>query len=118
MSEQSISRDEIQSKILIKALENSEFRQQLLSNPTAAKEAVEQEIGQKLPDAFNVKVLQETEDTVYLVMPCIPDASGELSDAELEAVAGGSRKKNCVTGATIRVDCAFGSVCVLTNKGL
>jgi hypothetical protein len=86
------------------------FRQELLNNSDAAKEEIEKELGQKLPVGFQIKVLQETDNMAYLVLPVIPAVKDELSEEQLEAVAGGG---DCsVVGVTISVDCKLGSVCV------
>ena len=52
------------------------------------KATFEQESGQRLPADLEVRVLEETEGTVYLVLPP-KRAPGELSDADLDSVAGG-----------------------------
>jgi len=45
----------------------------------------------RLPEAIRVVAVEETADTIYLVLPGASPAGegGELSDRELEAVAGG-----------------------------
>jgi hypothetical protein len=53
---------------------------------------IEQELGTGVPAQVQIRVVEETPDTTYLVLP--PSASpsgqgGELSDRDLEAVAGG-----------------------------
>jgi hypothetical protein len=58
--------------------------------PTLA--AVEQELGSRLPEGVRGVTVEETADTIYLVLPSTPMAGGEggaLSDLELESVAGG-----------------------------
>jgi hypothetical protein len=53
---------------------------------------VEQELGAQLPSGVRVQVVEETADTVVLVIPPSSQAGGdegELSDSELESVAGG-----------------------------
>lgn len=60
------------------------FRQALLKNPKAA---VEKEFGVALPAGRKLKVVEENATTNYLVLPAT--SSDELSEAELEAVAGG-----------------------------
>ena len=52
---------------------------------------VEQELATQLPEGVEVRVVEESADTIYLVLP-FASAIGEgevLSDQELEAVAGG-----------------------------
>ena len=53
---------------------------------------MEQELGTRLPEEVRVVAVEETAQTIYLVLPSTPMAGaegGELSDRELESVAGG-----------------------------
>jgi hypothetical protein len=83
-------RAEIERTLVQRSMEDEDFRQRLLEDP---KEAVEQEmVGAQLPEGVEVRVLEESADTIYLRLPSA-SAVGEgeeLSDEELEAVAGGS----------------------------
>jgi hypothetical protein len=88
MSEAS-GRAEMERRLVQRSLQDDAFRQRLLEDPKAA---VEQELGTRLPEEVRVVAVEETADTVYLVLPLrSTDAqeAGELSDRELEAVAGG-----------------------------
>jgi hypothetical protein len=53
---------------------------------------VEEELGTRLPEGVQVRAVEETADTIYLVLPSSsPLGVGEeLSDQDLEAVAGGA----------------------------
>ena len=54
-------------------------------------------MGRRLPEGVQVRVVEESADTIYLVLPsasALVDQGGELSDQELEAVAGGVGGKN------------------------
>jgi hypothetical protein len=82
-------RAEMERRLIEKGLADESFRQRLLEDPKAA---VEEELGTRLPEDVRVVAMEETADTVYLVLPLrSTDAqeAGELSDRELEAVAGG-----------------------------
>jgi hypothetical protein len=83
------SRAEMERSIVQRSLEDEEFRQRLLDDPKAA---VEQELGTQLPEDVEVSVVEESAQTIYLVLPSASPLgeSGELSDEELEVVAGGS----------------------------
>jgi hypothetical protein len=88
MSEGS-GRAEMERRIVQRSIEDEPFRQRLLEDPKAA---VEQELGTRLPEGVRVVTLEETADTIYLVLPSTSMAGregGELSDQQLESVAGG-----------------------------
>ena len=88
MSEAS-DREQMERRLVDRSLEDEAFRIRLLEDPKAA---VEQELGTQLPEDVKVEVMEETADTAYLVLPFRSTESqetGELSDQELEAVAGG-----------------------------
>jgi len=82
-------RAEMGRKLIERSLEDEAFRQRLLADPRAA---LEEELGTRLPQEVRVVALEETADTVYLVLPLRSteaQEASELSDRELEAVAGG-----------------------------
>jgi hypothetical protein len=78
----------MERKLIQRSLESETFRQRLLAHPRAA---VKQELGTRLPEEVRVVAVEETADTIYLVLPSASPVGegGELSDQELEAVAGG-----------------------------
>ena len=83
-------RNEAESRIVQRSLEDESFRRRLIEDPKAA---VEQELGTRLPERVRVEAVEETAETIYLVLPSTPMAggeSGELSDKDLESVSGGS----------------------------
>jgi hypothetical protein len=52
--------------------------------------AFRQELGVSIPKSIEIRVVEESPSTLYLVSPPQPIAAGqELSDQELEKVAGG-----------------------------
>jgi len=82
-------RAEMERTLVQRSLEDESFRQKLLDDPRGT---VERELGTRLPDEVQVIAVEETAQTIYLVLPSSsPLGEGEeLSDQELEAVAGGS----------------------------
>jgi len=70
-------------QVIARAWEDAAFKQELLRNPRVA---VQKLTGVVLPDDFELNVVEETQNTLYLVLPAPTD---ELSDAELSFVAGG-----------------------------
>jgi Nitrile hydratase, alpha chain len=91
-------RAEMERSIVQRSMEDEEFRQRLLDD---TKAVVEQELGTQLPEDVEVSVVEESQQTIYLVLPfrSADLQAGELSDQELEAVAGGK-------GTAIWSDCS------------
>ena len=80
----------MERRLVQRSLEDDAFRRRLLEDP---KGAVEQELGTRLPEGVQVRAVEETTDTAYLVLPSaspVGGEGGELSDLDLEAVAGGT----------------------------
>src|SRR5215210_4745312 len=93
-------RAEVERRLVERSLEDEEFRQRLLDDP---KGTLEQGLGSALPQGFEVRVVEESADTIYLVLPsasALGEGGGELSDRELEAVAGGGDATSDVNGFT------------------
>ena len=87
MSEAS-GRTEMERRLIERSIEDESFRRRLIEDP---KGAVEQELETRLPEEVRVVTVEETADTIYLVLPSTPIAgteSGTLSDQQLESVAG------------------------------
>jgi hypothetical protein len=74
-------------------MEDEDFRQRLLDDP---KGAVEQELGSRLPEGVEVRAVEESAQIIYLVLPSASPLGqgGELSDQELDEVAGGDESDN------------------------
>lgn len=79
-------RAEIERRLVERSLKDEEFRQRLLDDP---KGILEQELGRRLPEGVQVRAMEASADTIYLVLPPPSAVGEELSDKELEAVAGG-----------------------------
>jgi hypothetical protein len=79
---------ETHRKIIRRSMEDEFFRQELLRNP---KSTLERELGAPLPEGVDVRAVEDTADTVHLVLPSKSlSERGELSDEDLDAVAGGT----------------------------
>ena len=72
---------EMRDRILSRADADGEFRAALIADPKAAISA---EIGQTIPDGFDLVVHEDNATTAHLVLPPSP----ALTEADLEAVAG------------------------------
>jgi hypothetical protein len=74
--------NKVYAQIVAKAWADPAFKAKLLADPmTALKEA-----GHTVPEGLVVKTVENTDKQVYLVVPAKPR---ELSDAQLDAMAGG-----------------------------
>jgi hypothetical protein len=86
-------RQEFEQRLTGKAMKDMDFRKQLIDNPNVV---IESEMGLKIPENVTVKVLEEDAKTIYLVLPHTPvqGAEMELTDAELQSVAGGTASED------------------------
>lgn len=80
--------DNLGLEIVRKAIDNETYKAQLIENPKAALAQDEIDI----PDDVDVNIYQDTPSEVHIVVPFNP-ATGELSGADLDAVAGGAISK-------------------------
>jgi len=79
-------RRDFEAALIARAWTDEGFAAELRRNPKAA---IEREVG-KMPDGITVQVVEESPTSICIVLPAKPKKSSELSEAELEAVAGGS----------------------------
>jgi hypothetical protein len=66
------TRKDLEAEIIAKAWEDEQFRQELISNP---KKAIAKTLGAKLAENLEIRVVQETPDNLYLVLPLKPHDS-------------------------------------------
>lgn len=85
-----MTRGEMQDLLAKFAGSNPQYRSALLKDPRAL---VEKQFNMSLPDNVRVKAVEESADTIYVVVPHAVAAGAELDDADLEKVAGGSTVK-------------------------
>jgi hypothetical protein len=93
-------RAEVERRLVQRSLQDEEFRQRLLDDP---KGTLEQEIGRGLPEGVQVRAVEESADTIYLVLPSasrVGEGGSSLSDQDLEAVSGGGDATSDVNGFT------------------
>ena len=103
-----ITRGELQDLLIKFSTNNPAYREALVRNP---KMVIGKQLGTQIPDFINVKAVQDTADTMHVVVPYVPAEGEELSDTALEQVAGGKDddKQNTYTcdsaeGVATRVD--------------
>ncbi len=97
--------DPVAGKVMKRAWADPAFKQQLLADP---KTAIQEATGTDLPAGLAVHVFENTPTVQHMILPPNP-ADSELSDSDLEAVAGGLSKgvqtgTGCgVAGATLGI---------------
>ncbi|HEY8535017.1 MAG TPA: NHLP leader peptide family RiPP precursor [Vicinamibacterales bacterium] len=79
--------------IVQRSISDPEFRRALVEDP---KTAIHDAFGIRIPDEFRVKFIEKGPDLDALIVLPDPAVSDELSDDELDSVAGG------VTGSEYR----------------
>ncbi len=85
--EESKRRNELLESLISRAWSDELFKARLIKDPV---KAIEEELGLRIPDFINVKVLQETADTRYIVLPYHPaEDEDELDDSDLDQVSAG-----------------------------
>ena len=77
------TRKDLEIHLITRALKDEAFKQELLANPKAM---VEKELGTKLQEELEINVIEETETTLYMVLPSNPYEG--LPEEELNALMG------------------------------
>ena len=83
---EALSRAEIEEIVIENATKHEKYREALLADP---KKTVETQLNSTLPENVTVEVVQETPSKIYIRLPHVVAEGAELSDEDLEQVAGG-----------------------------
>ena len=87
MASATTARLDLEAALIKKCWQEPEFRNQVIADP---KGMFEKATGRKLPDTLKIFIHEEDRNTVHLSIPPAPGDMSELSDEELERVAGGT----------------------------
>jgi len=79
---------DVADKVIGKATTDAGFRRLALADPKAA---IAQFNNEPIPESFSIRLVDNAGANLTMVLPPMAKAEGELSDRDLEQVAGGSR---------------------------
>ena len=88
-----VTRGQIYDIVTEQATKNPRYREALIKDP---RMVLSKQLGTEIPASMKIKVVEETADTIFVVIPYVAKEGAELKDAELEKVAGGLADKICV----------------------
>src|SRR5215831_661209 len=101
-----------QARLIAKAWHDARFKQALLQDPTAV---IAREFGTPLPAEVTLRVVAEDAHTQYLVLPPALDDL-ELSDEQLEQVAGGELVASVTITLVVGTLATAGSAGMIVSK--
>jgi len=81
------TRQELESALIQKCWKDPAFRKEVVSDP---KGMLEKHLGRKLPKQVKIFIHEEDANTLHMSIPPAPANVSELSDEDLEKVAGGT----------------------------
>jgi Nitrile hydratase, alpha chain len=87
METETPTRRDLETALIEKCWKDPEFKKQVISDP---KGMLEHHIGQKLPAPIKIFIHQEDANTLHFSIPPAPANLTELSEDDLERVAGGT----------------------------
>lgn len=94
MPSSTLSRFDIE-QVIRRKIQRSAYRKTFLKSP---RTEIERQLGNPLPGDMNITVLEEGPNLFYFVVPYEVPTGCELSDMELEHVAGGKHDTYSNTG--------------------
>jgi hypothetical protein len=80
------SESKLKKYLIAKCIQNPEFKKTFLANP---KLTIEKELKIQMPNEVNIKVLEVDENDLCILIPSQNLLEKEMSDEELQEVAGG-----------------------------
>jgi hypothetical protein len=113
-----LTRRNLETRLIERAWKDPGFRKQIITDP---KGLLERRLGQKLPEELKISVHEEDANTLHFSIPAPPSNTAELSDEDLEKVAGGTGDLSVATaetallGVTVSV-MALGTFVMITQE--
>ncbi len=89
--------------LLSRSATDPSFRNQLLTNPRAALATFGDKSVADIPESVNIKFIENKVDAT-IVLPDFVDSTAELSDRDLETVAGGTDVIVTAIAVTLAID--------------
>jgi len=83
----SMTKRDLEVALVEKCWKDPEFKKQILADP---KGMLERHIGKQLPGDLKIFIHEENAETLHFSLPPAPTNATELSDEDLEKVAGGT----------------------------
>ena len=111
METQAVTRRDLETALIEKCWKDPDFKKQVISDP---KGMLERHTGQKLPAQLKILIHEEDANTLHFSIPPTPANMNELSDEELERVAGGTDVVAATVIATIGAVVSAGTGAVLS----
>lgn len=87
METQTPTRRQLETALVEKCWKDPEFKKEMVSDP---KGMFERHTGRKLPEQVKIFIHEEDANTLHLSIPPAPSNLRQLSDEDLERVAGGT----------------------------
>jgi hypothetical protein len=113
MTEQALTRHDLEAKIVKRCWEDEAFGKEFTADPAGTFTRY-----LEVPAASLPKILVHAEEpgSWHIVLPSKPANASELSEADLEKIAGGTTSA-CVTAAVTAVIGTVGTAMVTMNEG-
>jgi len=108
------TRLKIESVLVQKCWKDPVFRKEVVRDP---KSMLEKHIGQKLPEQVKIFIHEEDANTLHLSIPPAPANLTELSDEDLQKVAGGTDIGVALVAAQIAITLGIGAAVGVTVGG-
>jgi hypothetical protein len=111
MEKQAGTRRDLETALIEKCWKDPEFKKAVVSDP---KGMIERHTGKQLPPQLKIFIHEDDSNTLHLTIPPAPTNVTELSDADLEKVAGGTEVVISMVSVLVTTAAISAGVGVLT----